>query len=90
MVRLLLDHGADLSLKTVSQMRHPKQFTEWTDEVTSLVWPLHEFKKVVFQPYERETPLDMALREGNEEIVNTLKRYLYTQSNTGFGEIILT
>ena len=74
MVRLLLDHGADPSLKTVSRMRHPKQFTEWTDEVASLVWPLREFKRIVFQPYEGETPLDMALREGNEEIVNTLKR----------------
>ncbi len=74
MVRLLLDHGANSSLKTVSRMRQPKQFTEWTDEVTSLVWPLREFKRVVFQSYEGETPLDMALREGNEEIVNTLKR----------------
>ncbi len=74
MIRLLLDHGANPSLKTVSRMCHPKQFTEWTDEVTSLVWPLREFKRVVFQPYEGETPLDMALREDNEEIVNTLKR----------------
>ncbi len=73
-VRLLLDHGADPSLKTVSCMRQPKQFTEWTDEVTSLVWPLREFKRVVFQPYEGETPLDMALREDNEEIVNALRR----------------
>ena len=74
MVRLLLDHGANPSLKTISRMRHPKQFTEWTDDITSLVWPLREFKRVVFQPYEGETPLDMALREGNEEIVNALNR----------------
>jgi ankyrin repeat protein len=74
MVRLLLDHGADPSLKTVSRMSEPKQFAEWTAEVTSLVWPLREFKRVLFQPYEGETPLDMALREGNAEIVNTLKR----------------
>lgn len=74
-VRLLLDHGANPSLKTVSRMNHPKQFAEWTDDVTSLVWPLREFKRVVFQPYEGETPLDMALREGNEEIANTLNRF---------------
>ena len=74
MARLLLDHGADPSLKTVSRMSDPKQFTEWTDEVTSLVWPLREFKRVVFQPYEGETPLDRALREGSAEIANTLKR----------------
>ena len=74
MVRLLLDHGADLSVKTVSRMCHPKQLTEWTDEVTSLVWPLREFKRVMFQPYEGETPLDMALREDNAEIVNILKQ----------------
>ena len=72
MVRLLLDHGANPALKTASRMRHPKQFTEWTDDVTSLVWPLREFKRVVFQSYEGETPLDMALREGNAEIANTL------------------
>ena len=73
MVRLLLDHGADPSLKTVSRMSEPKQSTEWTDEVTSLVWPLREFKRVLFHPYEGETPLDMALREGNAEIANMLK-----------------
>ncbi len=74
MVRLLLDHGADPSLRTVSRMSDPKRFVEWTDEVTSLVWPLREFKRVLFQPYEGETPLDMALRQGNEEIANMLKR----------------
>lgn len=73
MVRMLLDHDADPSLKTVSRMSNPKQFTEWTAEVTSLVWPLREFKRVLFQPYAGETPLDMALREGNQEIANTLK-----------------
>lgn len=74
MVQMLLDHGADPSLKTISRMSDPKRFTEWTDEVTSLVWPLREFKRVLFQPYEGETPLDMALREGNTEITNILKR----------------
>ena len=74
MVRMLLEHGADPSLRTVSQMSEPKQFTEWTDAVTSLVWPLREFKRVLFQAYEGETPLDMALREGNAEIVDILKR----------------
>ena len=73
MAQLLLDHGADPSLRTVSRMSNPKQFTEWTDEVTSLVWPLREFKRVLFQPYEGETPLDMAVREGNQEIANILK-----------------
>ena len=74
MVRLLVDHGADLSLRTVSRMSEPKQFAEWTDEVRSLVWPLRDFKRVLFQPCEGETPLDMALREGNEEIVNIFRR----------------
>ena len=74
MVRMLLDHGADPSLKTVSRMSEPKEFIEWTGEVTSLVWPLREIKRVLFQPYEGETPLDMALRVGNQEIANTLRR----------------
>ena len=74
MVRMLLDHGADPSLKTVSRISEPKEFAEWTDKVTSLVWPLREIKRVLFQPYEGETPLDMALREDNAEIANILKR----------------
>ena len=74
MVRLLLDHGANPSLKTVSRISNPKQFTEWTDKVTSLVWPLREFKRVMFQPYKGKLPLDMALREGNTEIANILKQ----------------
>ena len=74
MVQMLLDHGANPSLKTVSRRSEPKEFTEWTDEVTSLVWPLREFKRVLFQSYTGETPLDMALREGNAEIANILKR----------------
>lgn len=74
MVRMLLDHGANPSLKTVSRMSDPKQFAEWTDKVTSLVWPLREFKRVLFQPYKGEMPLDMALREGNTEIANILRQ----------------
>ena len=74
MVRMLLDHGADPSLRTVSRRSEPKELTEWTDEVTSLVWPLRKIKRVLFQPYDGETPLDMALREGNAEIANILKR----------------
>ena len=74
LVQMLLDHGADPSLKTVSRRGDSKEFTEWTDEVTSLVWPLREFKRILFQPYEGETPFDMALREGNTEITNILKR----------------
>ena len=74
MVRMLLDHGANPALRTISRRSEPKQFTKWTDEVTSLVWPLREFKRVVFQAYEGETPLDMALRESNAEIANILKR----------------
>ena len=45
MVRMLLDHGADPSLKTVSRMSEPKEFIEWTGEVTSLVWPLREIQE---------------------------------------------
>ena len=74
MVQMLLDHGANPSLRTVSRRSEPKEFTEWTDAVTSLVWPLREFKRVLFQSYTGEVPLDMALREGNTEIANILKR----------------
>ncbi|MDE0297821.1 MAG: hypothetical protein OXN17_04260 [Candidatus Poribacteria bacterium] len=68
-VRLLLDHGADASLRTVSRIVEPKQLTEWTEEVTSFLWPMTEFKRVLFEPYPGETPREMASRYGHHEIV---------------------
>ncbi len=67
-VRLLLDHGADASLRTVSRIVEPKQLTEWTGEVTSFLWPMTEFKRVLFEPYPGETPLEMAIRYGHDEV----------------------
>ena len=67
-VRLLLDHGADASLKTVSRIVEPKQLTEWTEEVTSFLWPMTEFKRLLFEPYPGETPLEMAIRYGHDEV----------------------
>ncbi len=71
-VRLLLDHGADASLKTVSRIIEPKQLNEWTEEVTSFLWPMTEFKRVLFEPYAGETPLEMAIRYGHHEIAAIL------------------
>ncbi len=72
-VRLLLDHGADASLRTVSRIVEPKQLTEWTEEVTSFLWPMTEFKRVLFEPYPGETPLEMAIRYGHDEVAAILK-----------------
>ncbi len=67
-VRLLLDHGADASLRTVSRIAEPKQLAEWTGEVTSFLWPMTEFKRVLFEPYPGETPLEMAIRYGHHDV----------------------
>ena len=67
-VRLLLDHGADASLRTVSRIVESKQPTEWIGEVTSFLWPMTEFKRVLFEPYQGETPREMASRYGHHEI----------------------
>ena len=72
-VRLLLDHGADASLKTVSRIVEPKQITEWTEDVTSFLWPMTEFKRVLFEPYPGETPLEMAIRYGHDEVAAVLE-----------------
>ncbi len=72
-VRLLLDHGADASLQTVSRIVEPKQFTEWTEEVTSFPWPMTEFKRLLFEPYPGETPLEMAIRYGHDEVAAVLE-----------------
>ena len=72
-VRLLLDHGADASLRTVSRIVEPKQLTEWTGEVTSFLWAMTEFKRVLFEPYQGETPREMATRYGHDEIAAILE-----------------
>ena len=71
-VRLLLAHGADPTLKTVSRMVEPQAFAEWTGDVTALMWPKKEFRRLLFEAYEGETPLDMARREGHSEITAIL------------------
>ena len=72
-VSLLLDHGADASLKTVIRIVEPKQLAEWTGDVTSFLWPMTEFKRVLFEPYPGETPREMAIRYGHHEIAAILK-----------------
>ena len=73
-VRLLLDHGADASLRTVSRIVDPKQPTEWTGEVTSFLWPMTEFKRVLFEPYSgRNSTLEMASRYGHDEVAAILE-----------------
>lgn len=71
--RLLLDHGANPELKTVSRRAEPEAFEPWEGEVTSLTWPLREFKRIVFEPYEGETPLEMAVRTGNDRVAELLR-----------------
>lgn len=72
-VRLLLDHGADPSLRTVSRIVEPKQLAEWTEDVSSFLWPMTEFKRVLFEPYPGETPLEMAIRYGHHDVAAILK-----------------
>ncbi len=52
-VRLLLGSGADRNLKTVSRMAEPKRSTLWEGEVSTLIWPLRHFRRVV---YEKNPP----------------------------------
>ena len=73
-VRLLLDHGADPSLKTVSRMIEPNQFAAWESDVTTLIWGLPEYKRVLFEPYNGETPLEMAQRYGHREVAEILRQ----------------
>jgi ankyrin repeat protein len=60
--RLLLKHGADPNLKTVSKKTDPPVYSPWIGQIESLMWPLKNFDRVQFEPYEGETPLDMAIR----------------------------
>lgn len=70
--RLLLTHGADPTLKTVSRQVEPESFEEWKSEVTSLTWPKTDYRRTLFEPYEGETPLEMAKGEGHTEIEKIL------------------
>lgn len=71
--RLLLSHGADPGLKSVSRMIDPKKTAEWPGEVHPLPWPMTEFRRVLFKAYEGETPHQMALREGHIEVAEILR-----------------
>ncbi len=71
--RLLLTHGADPTLKTVSRVVDPQAFEPWKGEVTSLTWPKKDFRRTLFEPYEGETALDMAVREGHQKIEQILR-----------------
>ena len=70
--RLLLEHGADPTAKTVSRMIQPQKFEPWEGEVTTLIWNLPEHRRVLFESYDGETPLDMARRTGHEQIADLL------------------
>ncbi len=72
--RLLLEHGADPTLKTVSRMKQPKETVPWEGEVEALTWPMTKHERVLFESYEGETALEMAEREGNEEVRLLIER----------------
>ena len=42
-------------------------------DITSLVWPITEFKRVLFELYEGETALEMAVRYGHKEVAGILR-----------------
>lgn len=71
--RLLLGHGADSTLKTVSRMKEPKETVPWEGEVTQLTWPMKKHERVLFEAYDGETPLEMAEREGNDEVARLIE-----------------
>jgi len=56
----------------VSRKVEPKQLTDWTEEVTSLLWPITEFRRVLFEPYAGETPLELAIHCGHDEVAAIL------------------
>lgn len=72
-LRLLLRRGADTSLRTVSRIIQPKETTQWEGDVTQLTWPLSTYRRVAYEPYEGETPLDMARKNKHTEIVRLLE-----------------
>ncbi|MDP6777993.1 MAG: ankyrin repeat domain-containing protein [Candidatus Latescibacteria bacterium] len=74
LARLLLDQGADPTLKTVSRMKQPKETEPWEGEVEALTWPMTKHERVVFESYGGETALEMALREGNGEVAQMIQR----------------
>lgn len=74
-VRLLLAHGANPALQTVSRLSDPRHMVDWPMDVAALMWPKKSFQQLVFEPYDGETPLDMAVREGHEHIAQVLRSH---------------
>ncbi|HIN76550.1 MAG TPA: ankyrin repeat domain-containing protein [Rhodospirillales bacterium] len=72
--QLLVDHGANPILKTVSRRIEPKIFSKWNKEVSFIPWPMKVtgFKRVMFEHSTGETPLEMAIRYNNHSVVKIL------------------
>ena len=75
-VRLLLAHGANPALQTASRRSDPRHMIDWPMDVAALMWPKKSFQQLVFEPYDGETPLDMAVREGHEHIAQVLRSHM--------------
>ena len=75
-VRLLLAHGANPALKTVSRRSDPRHMVDWPMDVAALMWPKKSFQQLVFEPYDGETPLDMAIREGHAQVAQVLRSHM--------------
>ncbi|MEE2725741.1 MAG: ankyrin repeat domain-containing protein [Candidatus Latescibacterota bacterium] len=75
-VRLLLAHGANPALQTLSRLSDLRRMVDWPTGVATLMWPKRSFQQLLFKPYDGETPLDMAIRERHEHIAEVLRSSL--------------
>jgi len=75
-VRLLLAHGANPALQTASRRSDPRHMIDWPMDVAALMWPKKSFQQLVFEAYDGETPLDMAIREGHAQVAQVLRSHM--------------
>jgi ankyrin repeat protein len=71
MVRLLLRHGADPTLRSLSRRTRPEQMTPWSHE--GFLWWSKDPQRFSYEAYPGETPLDLARRFSHEECVELLE-----------------
>ena len=71
MVRLLLRHGADPTLRTLSRKVDPEKRTPWKHD--EFLWWSRTPQRFWYEAYEGETPADVARKPGHDRCVSLLE-----------------
>jgi len=71
MIGLLLRHGADATLRTLTRRTDPEHMAPWPHD--GFLWWSKDPQRFAFRVYKGETPMQLALRFGHDECSTLLQ-----------------